>query len=136
MKSYFKYTQLEFDAPVPNMKRAYDSKAKSTRPYDWDVFCETPRMHTRDLVPFQKIGIEIDGAVGHKKTENQYMHDEVRTTLLKSYYKVNTIRFDTDELVGKGYVNPKTKKITSPILTNKEILERLGITPLPEHLLN
>lgn len=120
---YYHYTAIEAFTPTPNNKYLYDGEEFTTKPYLLDVYAHTPR---RPEFP-QQIGVEIDGKKGHKTSKSQTIRDKQRTLTIETHFPTMKIfRFDTKDLIGRGYVNPKTKR-RSKILTDTEILTELGI---------
>lgn len=117
--------RLEMELPTSNTKYIYDGDEFTIKPYKLDVYVYYPRLKCN--CKHNQMGIEVDGKKGHKTSKHQYHRDMVRTEILKSQYEgIYIHRFDTKDLVGRGYVNPKTKKRHS-ILTDDEILTELGV---------
>jgi hypothetical protein len=128
LESFYDHIEIEEEIEVPNPKYILgDRNASKTINYYFDVFCDGAQDCECHSYTYNKIGIEIDGSIGHKRTKRQHYRDKHRTNTINEYMvDVRIIRFDTEELTGKGYINPKTKKLT-PILDDTEILERCGI---------
>lgn len=113
------------EIPTPNQKYVYDGEEFVIKPYKLDVYAYYPRISCK--CDYRQIGIEVDGKKGHKTSKHQFHRDEQRTLMIQELYKdIYIHRFDTKDLVGRGYVNPKTKKRHS-ILTDAEILAELGV---------
>lgn len=130
LQKYYDYVTIEAFKPTPNPQYIYSSTHKSNndftiKPYLLDVYALYPKY--REDSQWVKIGIEVDGSKGHKKTKAQTNRDIQRTqNLLCHFPDIKIFRFDTKDLVGRGYVNPKTKKRHS-ILTDDEILKEIGV---------
>lgn len=122
---FYEVNGVEAFAPTPNDKYLYDGNEFTVKPYLLDVYAYGPRFPNE--TKWQRIGIEVDGSKGHKKTKAQTNRDTQRTqNLLCHFPDIKIFRFDTKDLVGRGYVNPKTKR-RSKILTDAEILAELGV---------
>ncbi|HEX5519309.1 MAG TPA: hypothetical protein VFX18_02610 [Candidatus Nitrosocosmicus sp.] len=126
---YYDFVIEEQITPVPNPKYILGDKyARPTIDFHLDVLAEQPIWCDCHGYEFEKICIEIDGQVNHKKTKRQFYKDKHRTDAIEDYIEdIKIVRFDSEELAGKGYINPKTKKLTKTI-SNDEILERCGIS--------
>jgi hypothetical protein len=126
LQPHYTITRIEMEIPVPNQKYVYDNEGEFViKPYKLDVYAYFPK--TLCDCKYRQIGIEVDGKKGHKTSKHQKIRDEQRTLAIQQMYKDLTIfRFDTKDLIGRGYVNPKTKK-RHPILTDDEILAELGV---------
>lgn len=126
LSDYYHLTSVECFTPAPNNKYIYDDENEfSVKPYLLDVYASMPK--DPELTRYDKLGIEIDGSVGHKKTKRQYVRDTQREKdILAIAPDIKIFRYDTKDLVGRGYVNPKTKK-RHAILTDAEILAELGV---------
>ena len=125
LEDHYDIVTVEHSMPTPNPKYVYDGEEFSVKPYDLDVYASEPSYGC--LCKYTTLGIEIDGKVGHKTSKHQTIRDAQRTDSLEKQYPYLTMkRFDTKDLVGRGYVNPKTKK-RHPILTDAEILAELGV---------
>jgi hypothetical protein len=124
--TYYNITSLEAFTPTPNEKYIMgDDDEFVTKPYLLDIFASNPR--DQCIVKHPIIGIEIDGAKGHKKTARQTQRDKDRTNSLQDTYpNLKIFRFDTKDLVGKGYLHPKTK-VRKPLLTDDDIKKELGL---------
>lgn len=123
--AHYESTRSEMSMPVPNTKYIYDGQEFVIKSYALDVYAYYPKPGC--FCKHQQIGIEVDGKKGHKTSKHQYHRDIVRTEILMSHYSgIYMHRFDTKDLVGRGYVNPKTKK-RHPILTDAEILAELSV---------
>ena len=122
---HYTIIRVEMELPASNPKYVYDGEEFIIKPYKLDAYGYFPKPNCN--CTHRQIGIEVDGKKGHKTSKHQYYRDEMRTEILKSQYEgIYIHRFDTKDLVGRGYVNPKTKKRHS-ILTDEEILKELGI---------
>lgn len=130
---YFNVVQEEFLMPVPNPQRIFgDLNAVSTRKYVLDVFAEDPIWRKIESLKYPRIGIEIDGDVGHRRTKRQYKRDIARTKQLceyKVYEGLLIVRFDSEYLAGKGFRDPRNNFIHRPKLTPAEILKEIGLVP-------
>lgn len=96
---------IEFDAPVPNPTRYLygDLNARSTKPYDLDVFAEDPIWENIQYLKHEKIAIEIDCKYGHG-TKKQIQRDDKRQAQIKEYYRIEEIYgYSCHEVVGQGY---------------------------------
>jgi len=125
LNDHYVSTRIEMELPTPSPQYIYDGEEFVIKPYKIDVYAYIPR--TNCDCKHRQIGIEVDGKKGHKTSKRQYTRDILRTALLLAAYTDFYVhRFDTKDLVGRGYVNPKTKKRHS-ILTDAEILTELGV---------
>lgn len=123
---YFRRIFVEFDAPVPNPYRIYgDMKARSTIPYDLDIFAEDPRWEKIDTLKHQKIAIEIDCKKGHNDTKYQHYRDERRSKQIADYYGIPIYRYSCHEVVGAGWFDRKYKR--HPIHDETEYFDWWGI---------
>lgn len=123
LRPFYTHVTQEVPFPVPNPKYVYDPTVVSTLTYWFDVFAQHCRTHCK----YPKLGIEVDGEVGHKRTMSQYIRDQKRTDSLVEFYDdIAIFRFDPQMIVGRGYRNPKTKELIEP-WTPEEILKILGI---------
>jgi len=121
--SFYEVIGIEVFTPTPNEKYVYDGEEFEVKPYLLDVYAQMP------ICPDfpRQLGVEIDGKKGHKTSKHQTIRDEQRTKdIQKSFPDLKLFRFDTKDLIGRGYVNPKTKK-RHPILTDNEITAELGL---------
>lgn len=125
LAKYYGTLRIESFAPTPNNKYVLgDNDEFTIKPYELDVYATQPLCK---CLQHHEICVEIDGKKGHKTSSRQTIRDQVRTDdLTKMYPEQQVYRFDTKDLIGKGYVNPKTKR-RHPILTDAEILAELGI---------
>jgi hypothetical protein len=130
---YFNRVVDELDLSVPNP--AYimgDLKERSTHTFFLDVYAEDPIWRKIESAKYQRIGIEIDGDVGHKRTKKQYKRDIARTNALVEYYVYQGImifRFDSEYLAGPGFRDPRNRFIHRPKLSNHEIHNEIGLVP-------
>lgn len=125
LAKHYTFVTVEKRLPTPNPRYIYDGEEFKIKPYDLDVYAVArfPDCNCE----YDEIGIEIDGKVGHKTTKHQTIRDIQRSESLKEYYpKLHIERYDTKQLVGRGYINPKTKRRTKP-LTEDRVLADLGI---------
>lgn len=120
---YYLHVSKEIEYEVVNPKYILDSKQRPTITYWFDVFVQGK---LREEVTYDRIGIEVDGGVGHKKTKRQHIKDRQRTKSLELEYGFLVHRFDSEQIVGY-YVNPKTKAKTMH-WDDSVILKALGIT--------
>lgn len=130
LQKYYDYVTIEAFRPTPNPQYIYNTRSEefAIKPYLLDVYASYPK--DREGYQWLKVGIEVDGSKGHKKTKAQTNRDIQRTqNLLCHFPDIKIFRFDTKDLVGRGYVNPKTKKRHS-ILTDAEILKEIGVNCL------
>lgn len=125
LSKYYKTVTTEFEVPVPNPERYYDSSAQPIKEYKLDVYACEPVVN--DITTHWQIGIEIDGATGHKKTRHQFLRDEARTKSLETYYGVKIFRFDTDDIVGRGQRKKGTVHF-KPLVKEIDICQEIGIT--------
>lgn len=129
LQKYYNIVLLENLVPVPQtyIGEIKDYSKKLAIPYRLDVYAIEPK---HDGILYH-IGIEVDGAVNHKKTVTQHIKDKKRTKDISKEYNLVIERFDTDELEGKGKQGFKVKGtmyyVTVRLLTDNEILERLHI---------
>jgi hypothetical protein len=125
LEDHYDIVIIEHSMPTPNPKYVYDGEEFIIKPYDLDVYATALKYNC--LCKYATLGIEIDGKVGHKTSKHQTIRDTQRTKSLEQQYPHMTMkRFDTKQLVGRGYVNPKTKK-RHKILTDYEIWAELGV---------
>ncbi len=130
---YFNVVEEEFFMPVPNSERVMgDLKARSTKSYSLDIYAEDPIWRKIEKLEYQRIGIEIDGAVNHMKTKAQFRRDRARSKYLceyEVYEGLLIVRFDSDYVVGKSFRDPRKSFLPRPKLTPHEILEEVRVTP-------
>lgn len=125
LSKHFRILKEEHHMPTPNGKYIYDGEEFVIKPYKLDVYAKMP-YPTCDW-KYNEVGVELDGKVGHKTTKHQYNRDNQRTEdITEMYDGIFIVRFDSKQIVGRGYVNPKTKRRHS-ILTDAEILTELGV---------
>ena len=124
LKQHYYSVRQEIPFPVPNPKYTYDPTVHPVLTYWFDVYAMQPKEECN--VQYDKLGIEIDGDVGHKRTKAQFYRDINRTESLVVEYGFLVHRFDPEQVVGRGYRNPRTQQVTLP-LTTYEVLHRLGI---------
>ncbi|MDR4490844.1 MAG: hypothetical protein R2685_08075 [Candidatus Nitrosocosmicus sp.] len=107
---------IECDAPVPNPARYLygDMKARSTKPYDLDVFAEDPIWENLVSLKHQKIAVEIAGP-NRKGHNNKYQlaRDDARKKQIRNYYNIPIFEYSCHEVVGQGYRH-KLKKLIPP----------------------
>jgi|GEM_PF-6121093 len=127
LKMHYTTVNKEVLCPVPNPK--FTGGDYSDRPvleYFVDVAAIIPKEDCGGC-KYKHLAIEIDGAVGHKKTTKQYYNEQFRQlNIEKMYPDITFFRFDPEQIIGRGYINPKTKKIIKPF-TEPELLKILGI---------
>lgn len=125
LEQYYHVTTIEAFTPTPNNKYVLgDDEEFEIKPYLLDVYAEMPKCQ---CIPFPKIGIEVDGKIRHKTTARQFIRDNQRTKDIRAIDpEIFIFRFNTKDLIGRGYMNPKTKR-RSKTLSDTEILTELGI---------
>jgi hypothetical protein len=122
---HYKHIGTEIYTPTPNEKYIYDGEEFVIKPYSLDVQGTDPLPGC--ICEHKYICVEVDGKKGHKTSKRQTIRDKKRTKQIEDENDEFYItRIDTKDLVGRGYVNPKTKKRHS-ILTDAEILTELGV---------
>jgi hypothetical protein len=129
LAKHYNLTSIEAFQPTPNEKYLYSMEDGAdefiVKPYLLDVLATNPR--DQCLIKHVIIGVEIDGKKGHKTSKQQTTRDRQRTdSLQETYPNMKIFRFDTKDLIGRGYVHPKTKT-RKPILSDEDILKELGI---------
>jgi hypothetical protein len=127
LTSYYAVRSLEAFTPTPSGKYIFDNRNEefSIKPYLLDVYASCP--YDKKYVTHEQIGIEVDGKVNHKTTKRQFQRDIQRTKdIICHFPQMAIFRFNTKDLIGRGYVNPKTKKRHS-ISTDEEIMKELGL---------
>ena len=125
LAKHYTYVTVEKRLPTPNPRYIFDGEEFRIKPYDLDVHAHGPFPDC--ICEHEELGIEIDGDVGHKRTKYQTVRDNQRSDSLKDFYpNIYIERYDTKQLVGRGYINPKTKRRTKP-LTASQVLADLGI---------
>ena len=128
LAKHYWITSLEAFTPAPSEKYLFDGDEFITKPYLLDVFASTPKPQCEPFLKHDIIGVEIDGGTGHKKTKAQYKRDLQRTKAIEDMYPgIFILRLDTKDLVGRGYVNPKTKE-RMPLHEPEDINKWLGIS--------
>lgn len=127
---HYSYVGKEHKVQVPNPKFTFDSSVRPAISYYVDVYAENPIQN--DFCLYTSLGVEIDGKTGHKNTKMQHIKDGNREDSLLDELVPYTPtflfwRFSPEDLVGRGYVHPKTK-VRMKIKSNEEILRELGIS--------
>lgn len=129
LSHYFWKVFIEFDAPVPNPARVIgDINARSTKPYDLDVFAEAPIWEKLESVKYQRIGIEIIGPSrkGHNN-KHQLDRDEARLKQIHDYYNIPIYSYSCHEVVGNGYKDARGKN--HPCHRERDYFRWWGIVP-------
>jgi hypothetical protein len=128
LSKHYNLTTIEAFKPTPNEKYMYSMEGDDefiTKPYLLDVLATNPKDGC--ICKHALVGVEIDGKVNHKTTARQTTRDRQRTdSLLQTYPNLSIHRFDTKDLVGRGYVHPKTK-VRKPLHSEQDILKELGV---------
>lgn len=128
LSEFYWRVHIELDAPVPNPARVLwaEEKARSTKPYDLDVFAEDPIWANVESVKYQKIAIEIDCKYGHGN-KFQITRDDQRMKAIKDFYNVPIYGYSCHEVVGAGYKDILKKR--HPCHQKHEYLRWWGIVP-------
>lgn len=128
---YFNVVIPEFPMPCPNPQFTLgDHKARSLKTYYFDIFAESPKMEKIQSLKYPTIGIEVDGEYGHKKTKRQHKRDNARTQIITEYYNgVFIIRYDSEQIVGKGFADPFKNWDFRPPFTQEEIFRHIELVP-------
>lgn len=133
---YFNIVREEVKMPVPNpefvMSGNLNSSTRIIKTYHLDVYAEDPILRKIESIQYPRIGVEIDGEVGHKRTKRQHKRDVARTQQLCDYdvYQgMIIVRFDSEYIAGKGFRDPRNNFVYRPKLTPEEILKEMRIRP-------